>query len=293
MMNSSKCKSGISLTDGLDELEMLLLEIIFSISICTVIIPCSLQVAVIIKTSQFRVVSTYLALNLAMSDLCLALLGNIPYTYMLTNKIPCELEIFIDLTRTLFFYVSKFLIVSISYDRYLIIRNPNRYSQILTAKKVRIIQLLCCITALLSTVLWGTNYSILQWTAPLLLFPSFLTIIIAVTYYYVRSIKLLNEHKARGTRFSQNNRDIAKLAKYILLTFGVFHFTSVGIVVINTITNTKYSQFIFLLNQCYLTQYSLMNAIFFFQVNRQSKRYIRNFLVTHIRPNHVRNENSP
>ena len=293
MMNSSKCKSGISLTDGLDELEMLLLEIIFSISICTVIIPCSLQVAVIIKTSQFRVVSTYLALNLAMSDLCLALLGNIPYTYMLANKIPCELEIFVDLTRTLFFYVSKFLIVSISYDRYLIIRNPNRYSQILTAKKVRIIQLLCCIFALPSTLLWGTNYSILQWTAPLLLFPSFLTIIIAVTYYYVRSIKLLNEHKARGTRFSQNNRDIAKLAKYILLTFGVFHFTSVGIVVINTITNTKYSQFIFLLNQCYLTQYSLMNAIFFFRVNRQSKRYIRNFLVTHIRPNHIRNENSP
>ena len=292
-MNSSKCKSGISLTDGLDELEMLLLEIIFSISICTVIIPCSLQVAVIIKTSQFRVVSTYLALNLAMSDLCLAPLGNIPYTYMLTNKIPCELEIFIDLTRTLFFYVSKFLIVSISYDRYLIIRNPNRYSQILTAKKVRIIQLLCCIFALLSTLLWGTNYSILQWTAPLLLFPSFLTIIIAVTCYYVRSIKLLNEHKARGTRFSQNNRDIAKLAKYILLTFGVFHFTSVGIVVINTITNTKYSQFIFLLNQCYLTQYSLMNAIFFFRVNRQSKRYIRNFLVTQIRPNHIRNENSP
>ena len=293
MMNSSKCKSGISLTDGLDELEILLLEIIFSISICTVIIPCSLQVALIIKTSQFRAVSTYLALNLAMSDLCLALLGNIPYTYMLANKIPCELEIFIDLTRTLFFYVSKFLIVSISYDRYLIIRNPNRYSQILTAKKVRIIQLLCCITALLSTLLWGINYSMLQWTAPLLLFPSFLTIIIAVTYYYVRSIKLLNEHKARGTRFPQNNRDIAKLAKYILLTFGVFHFTSVGIVVINTITNTKYSQFIFLLNQCYLTQYSLMNAIFFFQVNRQSKRYIRNFLVTHIRPNHVKDENSP
>ena len=292
-MNSSKCKSGISLTDGSDEQEILLLEIIFSISICTVIIPCSLQIAIIVKTSQFKIVSTYLALNLAISDLCLVILGNIPYTYMLANKIPCELEIFIDLARTLFFYISKFLIVSISYDRYLIIRNPNRYSQILTVKKVRIIQLLSCTAALLSTLLWGINYSIIHWTAPLLLFPSFLTIIIAVTYYYVRSIKLLNEHKARRTIFSQNNRDITKLAKYILLTFGVFHFTSVGTVVINMITNTQYSQFIFLLNHCYLTQYSLMNASCFFRVNRQSKRYIRNFFVTHIRPNRVRNGNSP
>ena len=292
-MNSSKCKSGISLTDGSDKHEIILLEIIFSISICTVIIPCSLQIAIIVKTSQFKVVSTYLALNLAISDLCLVILGNIPYTYMLANKIPCELEIFIDLTRILFFYISKFLVVSLSYDRYLIIRNPNRYSQILTTKKVRIIQLLCCIAALLSTLLWGINYSIFHWTAPLLLFPSFLTIIIAVTYYYVRSIKLLNEHKARRTIFSQNNRDIAKLAKYILLTFGVFHFTSVGTVVINMITNTQYSQFIFLLNHCYLTQYSLMNAICFFRVNRQSKRCIRNFFVTHIRPNRVRNGNRP
>ena len=89
MMNSSKCKSGISLTDGSDEQEILLLEIIYSITICTVIIPCSLQIAIIVKTSQFRVVSTYLALNLAISDLCLAILGNIPYTYMLANKIPC------------------------------------------------------------------------------------------------------------------------------------------------------------------------------------------------------------
>ena len=74
-------------------------------------------------------------------------------------------------------------------------------------------------------------------------------LIIITKYYYVKSIEHLNEHRLRRTAISQNDRDITKLAKYILLIFGCFHFTSCSIMVINFTTNIRYKYFVTFLHQ--------------------------------------------
>ena len=89
-------------------------------------------------------------------------------------------------------------------------------------------------------------------------------------------VKLLIEHKVRRTKFSQHDKDVTKLAKYILLTFAFFHMTSFGILIINSAANTPYKHFVYLVTQCYIALYSPINTLNFFCVNRQSKRYIKN-----------------
>ena len=74
-------------------------------------------------------------------------------------------------------------------------------------------------------------------------------LIIIKPYYYVKSNEHLNEHRLRRTTISQNDRCITKLAKYILLIFGCFHFTSCSIMVINSTANTRYKYLVTFLHQ--------------------------------------------
>lgn len=100
-MNSTECNSG--LTSALfKENEHTIIQILLSTSAITIVIPNSLQVAIIIKTSQIRTTSTYLALNLALCDLSMAIFGLVPSSYILTNRMPCIFEVILNMVRGFF-----------------------------------------------------------------------------------------------------------------------------------------------------------------------------------------------
>ena len=283
--NFRECKYGVN-SVSLNQTQTLIIQILFITSIFNIMIPNCLQVAIIIKTSQFRVTSIYLALNLAICDLCLTVFGLIPQTYVLTFTISCVLETITTILRNFFFNLSKCLVLVISYDRYLHIKSPNRYSQILTTKRLRFLLLICFLAALSITILY-VNHEFVYLNLPLLMIiPLFITIIV-ITYFYLRSIKLLHEHRLRRTAVLQKDIKITELAKYILLIFACFHVTSWIIQVINVMINTQCRDFIFLLSQIFLIHYSPVNAMCFFFVNRKSKIYLKNLYRRYFKTNPV------
>lgn len=288
-MNVSECDSDIDITETLYEKMKMKRSMIFSINILTIVIPSSFQVAVIIKTSQFKLTSTYLTLNLAISDVLMAIFGvlmaifgQIPYTFMLANETSCTLETVIHMTRSFFFSLLKLLLLFISYDRYLHIKSPYRHFEHLTVKKLRCLELLCLLLASVNATFSGIDNIILHLDIPILQFLMFFMIVISILYSYLRSVKLLIKHKVRKTKFCQHDKNVTKLAKFILLTFAFFHITSFGILIINTVANTQYKHFVYLVTQDYIGLHSPINTLNFFCVNRQGKRYMKNLFRKYI-----------
>lgn len=290
-MNGTECFTGENAV-YLNKTQIHITQIILFLSVMTIIISNSLKVAVIIKTLQFGINSTKLALHLSLCDICLAVFGLLPQACILNNKIPCTFKVITILVRRFFLFASKCLVVLISYDRYVHVKSPNRYSLILTTKKLRLLELMCFLATGFMTALSYINYNIIQLRSDFLIIPPVFTIIITVTYYYVKSIKCLNEHRLRRTAVSKNDKDITKYAKYILLIFGCFHFTSFGIAVINLTTNTQYKHFISVLQQPFLMHYSPINTICFFYANRKSKRYLKNLYRRYIKTSTIADQES-
>lgn len=148
-MNTSECNSGEN-TVVLNETQSYVIQIMLLTTSITIVIPNCLQVAVIVKTLQFRVNSTKLSLYLALCDLCLVVFGLLPRAYMLRKR-NSAFEVIASTTTNIkifFLFLSKFLVVLISYDRYLHVKCPNRYSEVLPTKKLRRLELLCLFAAL-------------------------------------------------------------------------------------------------------------------------------------------------
>ena len=83
---------------------------VFSSSFSTVIAN-SIHSEVIIETSQYKVTSTHLSLNLAICNLCFTIFGQIPSTFIIVNKISCNFQVFINLLRTVLFNYQNFLLL--------------------------------------------------------------------------------------------------------------------------------------------------------------------------------------
>ena len=145
----------------------------------------------------------------------------------------------------------------------------------MTFNKVKRLQLASLAVALSIAGLSFVNFSVLKLTIPLLVMVPLLAIVIVVGYFYVRSIQLLNQHRLRRQKFSRNIIDLAKHAKHIIIVYAFFYFITVGVTIINMVTQTKYRYFIYWLKQVYANYYPCANAICFFCINRQSKQLFR------------------
>ena len=191
-MNSSNCNSHINALN-FSESQRFYIQIMLSISIFIIVSINSLQVAVIIKTSQFRTTSTYLTLNLALCDLALTIFGVTPQTYILANRVPCVFALITNLFQRFFATLSKSLVMLISYDRYLHIKSPFRYSQILTTKRLILLQLMCFCAATFVTAFSSISHEVFHRKSQLPVILAISIVAIVTSYYYLKSIKLLKE----------------------------------------------------------------------------------------------------
>ena len=287
MINGSDCFSGLQTIYLLNQWETHFIQIMYSSGIFLTLITNLPMVAVIIKTYQFNDISINLTLTLALSGISFQIFGIIPCLYLMVNRSSCTSEIIFNAIRYFIFTVSKCFIAVISYDRYQHVKNPNRYAQIMTFGKMRRLQLASIAAALSLAGLSFLNFSVFKLIIPFFVMVPLLAIVILIGYFYIRSIQLLNQHKLRCQKFSRNTIDLAKHAKHIIVVYAFFYFITVGVTIINTATQSKYRYFIFWLKQVYANYYPCGNAICFFYINRQSKRFFRDFFRRYVSTNRV------
>ena len=122
--------------------------------------------------------------------------------------------------------------------------------------------------SIIITILY-VNHKFVYLNLPLLMIIPLFTTILVITCFYMRSIKLLHEHRLRRTTVLQKDIKITELAKYILLKFACFHVTSCIIQVINVLINTQCRDFIFLSSQIFLMHYSPVNAVFLLRQQKE------------------------
>ena len=287
MINGSDCFSGLQTVYLLNQRETHFIQIMYSSGIFLTLITNVPMVAVIIKTCQFNVISTNLTFTLALSDISFQIFGIIPCLYLVTNRASCTSEIIFNVIRHFIFTVSKCFIALISYDRYQHVKNPNRYAQIMSFKKMRHLQLASIAFAFSVAGLSFLNFSVLKLIIPFFVMVPLLAIVIVIGYFYLRSIQLLNQHRLRCQKFSRNTIDLAQHAKHIIIVYAFFYFITVGVTIINMVTQTKYRYFIFWLKQVYANYYPCGNAICFFYINRQSKQLFRDLFRRYASTNRV------
>ena len=251
MINGSDCFIGLQTVYLLNQVETHIIQIMCSSGIFLNLISNMPMVAAIFKTSQFNIISTYLTLNLALNDISFQIFGIIPSLYFLVNRSSCTSETIFNVIRHILFILSKCFVALISYDRYLHVKNPNRYAQIMTFKKVKRFQMASVAVALSIAGLLFLNFTVWKLTIPLLVMVALLAIVIVVDYFYIRSIQLLNQHRLRSQKFSRNTIDLAKHAKHIIILYAFFYFIALGITIINMVTQTKYRYFISWLKQVF------------------------------------------
>lgn len=286
-MNSSECKSGIDSTYLLSSTEVFILQVTYCVGILSNLISKSLLAVVLTATSQLKITSTYLTLTLAASDMSFQLFSNVPYLFLLKIRANCLLETGFSVLRHFLFTLSKGFIVLISFDRYQHIKNPNRYPQIMTTKKVRLLQLVAVAVSFFIAALSLINFTALQWTVTALIMPPMFAILGTIVFFDMRSLQLLNEHKIRRKKFSKKFKALAKDARNIIIVYIIFYFVTFGVTVANSTVDSRYRYFVFWLKQCYAGYYPSVNAICFLCSNIHSKRYFKKLVRENLQCNKV------
>ena len=287
MNSSGECKSGFNSMHLLSPTEVSILQIIYCVCILSSLISNSLLAFVLTATSQFKITSTYLMLTVAASDMSFQLFSNVPYLFLLKVRASCFLETIFSVFRYFLFTLLNGFIVLISFDRYQHIKTPNRYTQIMTTQKVRLLQLVVLIVSFFVAALSFINFTTLQWTVPVLIMPPVLAILCTIVFFYIRSLQLLNQHRIRRKKFSKKFKDLAKNARNIIIVYIIFYFVTFGVTVANSTVDSRYRYFIFWVKQCYAGYYPSVNAICFLCCNMHSKRYFKRLVQKHLKNNKV------
>ena len=150
------------------------------------------------------------------------------------------METSFSVLRHFLFTLSKGFIVLISFDRYQHIKSPNRYAQIMTTKKVRLLQLVALAVSFFTAALSLINFTTLKWTVPVLIMPPMFAILGIIVFFYIRSLQLLNEHRLRRQKFSKKFKDLVKDARNIIVVYIIFYFVTFGVTVANSTVDLRY-----------------------------------------------------
>lgn len=86
MINGSDCFSVLQTVYLLNQGETNIIQIMYSSGIFVTLISNISMVAAMFKTSQFNIISTYLTLNLALSDISFQIFGTIPGLCLVVNR---------------------------------------------------------------------------------------------------------------------------------------------------------------------------------------------------------------
>ena len=286
---SSSCQTSYTSKSSLSNGQKQTLVALNLLSMAVNIVTNSAVITSLKRTNQLQNISLRLILFLSISDLCLALVSQTLFTVMLSNfsdKDHCEFDSIVNFFAIFLTHTSGYTIVLIGYDRFARMKYLNKYSVIVTKRRVHIALVVFTLLSLTQASLYpiGTMYSIFPKTK---IIAVFIDVIIggAALCLYIATIFIIKRHRrnAQNRQLLENvDKAVTRLASLILLAIIIFYIPYMLISVSHSVLSPKLPNIHkrqtlhFVLFFGYVLTYcnSSVNAIIFLCVNGKAKNFI-------------------
>ena len=245
----------------------------------------------LVMAKFMRNTSLILLFLLSISDIFLALITQTLFAILIAgyaDKTYCTFEMIVQFFAIFFTHTSGYTIASIGFDRYARMRYLNRYSLVVTRRRVFttcfIIYLLSFFQGMLYVL--GTKFDVFEKMKQVAVGIDFV-IALFVVGIYLLTIKVVKDHRktSQNRDFLENvDRKITQLASQILLAVLILYGAYIVISVCHIILDKKLKDnakawLNFALHFGYLLTYcnSFANAVLFLTMNKEAKPKILQF----------------
>ena len=248
-------------------------------------------IIVLLMTKFIRNTSLLLLFFLSVSDICLALITQTLFTILIgqySDQSYCTFEIIVQFFAIFLTHTSGYTVACIGFDRYARMRYLNRYSTVVTRRRVFTALSLICALSFFQAMLYviGTKYDVFEKTKKLAVGIDFI-MALTVIGIYLLTIKVVRDYRMNSTNrdlLSNVDRTITRLASKILFTILVFYGAYIVISIFYFLMHKKFennrkSWLNFALHFGYVLTYcnSFVNAVLFLTMNKKAKSKILEF----------------
>ena len=248
-------------------------------------------IIVLLMTKFIRNTSLLLLFFLSVSDICLALITQTLFTILIgqySDQSYCTFEIIVQFFAIFLTHTSGYTVACIGFDRYARMRYLNRYSTVVTRRRVFTALSLICALSFFQAMLYviGTKYDVFEKTKKLAVGIDFI-MALTVIGIYLLTMKVVRDYHMNSTNrdlLSNVDRTITRLASKILFTILVFYGAYIVISIFYFLMHKKFennrkSWLNFALHFGYVLTYcnSFVNAVLFLTMNKKAKSKILEF----------------
>ena len=248
-------------------------------------------IIVLLMTKFLRNTSLLLLFFLSVSDICLALITQTFFAILIgrySGQSYCTFEIIVQFFAIFLTHTSAYTVACIGFDRYARMRYLNRYSTVVTRKRVFIAFSVICSLSFFQAMLYviGTKYDVFEKTKKVAVGIDFL-MAFTVIGIYLLTIKVVRDYRMNSQNrdlLSNVDRTITRLASKILFTILIFYGAYIVISIFyflmhKKFENSKKSWLNFALHFGYILTYcnSFVNAVLFLTMNKKAKSKILEF----------------
>ena len=245
----------------------------------------------LVMAKFMRNTSLILLFLLSISDIFLALITQTLFAILIAgyaDQTYCTFEMIVQFFAIFLTHTSGYTIACIGFDRYARMRYLNRYSLVVTRRRIFTTSLIIYSLSFFQGMLYvlGTNFDVFEKMKQVAVGIDFV-IALFVVGIYLLTIKVVKNHRnnSQNRDFLENvDRKITQLAAKILLTILIFYGAYIAISVCHIILDKKLkgnakSWLNFGLHFGYVLSYcnSFANAVLFLTMNKEAKPKILQF----------------
>lgn len=248
-------------------------------------------IIVLLMTKFLRNTSLLLLFFLSVSDICLALITQTLFVILIgqySDQSYCTFEIIVQFFAIFLTHTSGYTVACIGFDRYARMRYLNRYSTVVTRKRVFTAFSFICSLSFFQAMLYviGTKYYVFEKTKKIAVGIDFIIALTVIGIYLV-TMKVVRDYRMNSQNrglLSNVDRTMTRLASKILLTILVFYGAYIVISIFYFLVHKKFdnsrkSWLNFALHFGYVLTYcnSFVNAVLFLTMNKKAKSKIFEF----------------
>ena len=246
-------------------------------------------VIALLMTKFLRNTSLILLFLLSVSDICLALITQTLFAILIggySDQSYCTFEMIVQFFAIFLTHTSGFTIACIGFDRYARMRYLNRYSLVVTRKRILVAFNCICLLSFFQAMLYvlGTKYDIFQKTKQVAVGVDFVIALVVIATYLL-TVKIVRDYRINSPNrdlLSHVDQRVTRLASKILLAILVFYGSYIVISICyffveKKVENIGKSWLNFALHFGYLLTYcnSFVNALLFLTMSKDARIKIR------------------
>ena len=251
-------------------------------------------IIVLFMTKFVRNTSLILMFFLSISDICLALITQTIFAILIgkySDQSYCMFEVIVQFFAIFFTHTSGYTIACIGFDRFARMRFLNRYSLVVTKRRVSVALTVICLLSFFQAMLYvlGTKYDIFETTKKFAISIDFVIAFLVISIYLL-TIKIVRDYRMNSQNrdlLSKTDRTVTRLASTILLAILLFYISYIVISTCHFLLDKKVKEdakswLNFVLHFGYILTYcnSFVNAILFLTMNKNAKFKILTFIHT-------------